>query len=576
MDATEQHKRIPPAAPAGPPAAAPAAVPRVPGRAVEPHALTVTLEEYFHGAALAGIVRRRHWHRFESRVAADVDGLLGLLDRHGARATFFVLGLVAERSPEVVARIAAAGHEIAASGYWPRAVGRLRPGEFATDLDRAAAAIAAAGGGTVRGYRAPRWLRPSDLWVLEVLARKGYAYDASLCPVGWRFAGRPELCAVRHHAPGIFEVPVSSVAVAGFRVPVAGGGALRQLPHAWLSRALQRRAERRPEPLVFELASWELDPGQPRITAAPVWRRVRHYRNLARTRERLEHHLARHRFVPVAEVLGLPPVVAPPALLPEAARAARAVPAAAGAAASAAAAAAAQPVSLVVPMHDEAENVPGLLRALDRLAGRTAGRYRFEWVFVDDGSRDATWETLQRTCAGRERVRLLRHEQNRGVAAAILTGVRAASAEIVCTIDCDCSYDPAELQHMLPLLGDAAMVTASPYHPRGLVVGVPRWRLGLSRGLSWLYRRLLRADLHTWTSCCRVLRREAVRDLELEHGGFLGVAELTVRVLRRGGAVREHPALLESRLLGASKMKTLRTIRGHLGLLWQVVRGRIR
>jgi hypothetical protein len=129
---------------------------------------------------------------------------------------------------------------------------------------------------------------------------------------------------------------------------------------------------------------------------------------------------------------------------------------------------------------------------------------------------------------------------------------------------------------MLPLLEGADVVTASPYHPGGRVRNVPRWRLWLSRTLSWLYRRLLRVPLHTWTSCFRVYRREQVRAIELQHGGFLGTAELLVRVVRRGGVVREHPALLESRLLGVSKMKTLRAVRGHLGLLWQVLRGRIR
>jgi dolichol-phosphate mannosyltransferase len=132
-----------------------------------------------------------------------------------------------------------------------------------------------------------------------------------------------------------------------------------------------------------------------------------------------------------------------------------------------------------------------------------------------------------------------------------------------------------DLQEMVPLLADADMVTASPYHPRGQVINVPRWRLFLSRGLSWIYRRVLGTSVHTWTSCFRVCRRDKFLDMQMQHGGFLGVAEMLVRLLRRGGRVREYPTILESRLLGASKMKTIRTIRGHLGLLWQVVRGKI-
>jgi glycosyltransferase involved in cell wall biosynthesis len=173
-------------------------------------------------------------------------------------------------------------------------------------------------------------------------------------------------------------------------------------------------------------------------------------------------------------------------------------------------------------------------------------------------------------------VKLLRHERNRGVAAAIITGIRAASNEIVCSIDCDCSYDPMEIQNMVPRLGDGDLVTASPYHPDGQVLNVPRWRLFLSRTLSWIYRRVLGKDLFTWTSCFRVYRRSKVAGMELENGGFLGIAEMLVRMLRRGSVVKEYPTLLESRLLGASKMKTMRTVRGHLGLLWQVLRGRVR
>ena len=173
--------------------------------------------------------------------------------------------------------------------------------------------------------------------------------------------------------------------------------------------------------------------------------------------------------------------------------------------------------------------------------------------------------------------KLVQHEQNSGVSAAILTGIRNSDTELVCSMDCDCSYDPLEFSRMLPLMtDDVDLVTASPYHPEGRVKNVPGWRLLLSKGLSTIYRIVLPQKLHTWTSCFRVFRRDKFVDMKLDHSGFLGVAEMLVRLLRRGGVVREYPTLLESRLLGASKMKTVRTIRGHLGLLWQVVRGRVR
>ena len=153
------------------------------------------------------------------------------------------------------------------------------------------------------------------------------------------------------------------------------------------------------------------------------------------------------------------------------------------------------------------------------------------------------------------------------MAAAILRGLRESGNEIVCSIDCDCSYDPAELLEMIPKLDGADMVTASPYHPQGSVYRVPKWRLFLSHNLSRLYSTLLGGRVYTYTSCVRVYRKGAFAAIELDNGGFLGVAETLVRLRLAGGKIVEHPARLESRLLGVSKMKTLRTIRAHLGLL---------
>jgi hypothetical protein len=170
----------------------------------------------------------------------------------------------------------------------------------------------------------------------------------------------------------------------------------------------------------------------------------------------------------------------------------------------------------------------------------------------------------------------VRHEHNRGVAAAILTGIRGAQTEIVCSIDADCTYDPHQLEALLQRLGeDVAMVTASPYHPEGRVVNVSPLRLLLSRGLSGLYRLGLGEELHTFTSCFRAYRRSAVAGLELEHGGFLGVAELLGRLSLAGGRIRECPAVLEARVLGRSKMRIPRTALGHLVLLGRLTRARL-
>jgi glycosyltransferase involved in cell wall biosynthesis len=172
---------------------------------------------------------------------------------------------------------------------------------------------------------------------------------------------------------------------------------------------------------------------------------------------------------------------------------------------------------------------------------------------------------------------LVQHPRNRGVAAAILTGIRRADTEVVCSIDCDCTYDPHQLTTLIPLLVPGVdMVTASPYHRDGEVRNVPGWRLFLSRSLSFLYRVVLHHRLATYTSCFRVYRRSSISGLQVREGGFLGVAEMLGRLDLVGGQIVECPAVLEVRLLGRSKMRTLRTIVGHLRLLLRLIFARWR
>lgn len=317
--------------------------------------------------------------------------------------------------------------------------------------------------------------------------------------------------------------------------------------------------------------SWEIDASQPRVTSASRGAQERHYEGLDRVEAIVGSLRAARLLAPLVEALGLLPM---PLRTPAPDASARRRDVAPDAHASAAAATLA--VSVIVPMFDEEENVAFLLRSLDALRDAGRGRHEFEFVLVDDRSRDGTWTALQRACAGRADVRLVRHDVNRGVAAAIRTGCLAATHEVVASIDCDGSYDPLVLLEMIPMLDGADLVTASPYHRDGRVANVPAWRLCLSRGLSLLYRIALRRRIATWTSCCRVMRKSLVAQLPLERGGFLGIAETLIRVVRRGGVVVERPATLSSRIFGFSKMKTLRTVRGHLGLLLAATTGRVR
>lgn len=236
---------------------------------------------------------------------------------------------------------------------------------------------------------------------------------------------------------------------------------------------------------------------------------------------------------------------------------------------------AAKGCSIVIPCYNEESTLPYLAKTLERLEFELGEVWRPQFVFVDDCSSDETWATMQSIFGGKSNCKLIRHEVNSGVSAGILTGLRAADHEIVASMDCDCSYDPLELKQMLPLLVEGVdMVTASPYHPDGKVNNVPGWRLLLSKGLSQMYRCVLPLRLHTWTSCFRVYRKSAVKDLPLVENGFLGTAEMVAQLSLAGSKIVEHPATLKVRIFGESKMRTVRTIGDHLRLIARIIRQR--
>jgi glycosyltransferase involved in cell wall biosynthesis len=234
------------------------------------------------------------------------------------------------------------------------------------------------------------------------------------------------------------------------------------------------------------------------------------------------------------------------------------------------------PVSVVVPCFNEEALLPSLAATLQSVQASLADEYDLHFVIVDDGSTDRTAELTASFFGPWPNCTLIRHRQNRGIAAAILTGIRAANTEIVCSVDADCTYDPHELAHMIPLLaGDVDLVTASPYHPQGHVANVPGWRLALSKVSSLLYRCVLRQKLFTYTSCFRVYRRSAVANTELTENGFQGVAEILARLDLQGSRIVEYPATLSVRQLGRSKMRIARAIGGHLRLLFRLLSSRL-
>lgn len=270
------------------------------------HFFTVDVEEYFQVKALESAVCREEWISRPSRLARSIDALLGRLDRHSARGTFFVLGWIAEHRPEVVLAIAAAGHEIASHGFWHERVTALDRDAFREDVRTSKRTLEDLIGAEVVGYRAPSFsIIPGWEWAFDVLVEEGYRYDSSLFPIrrhGYGYPNAPRIPHVIQRTGGrIAEFPLATTSILRVPVPAAGGGYLRQFPLAIIRRAF-REASERCEPATFYIHPWEIDPGQPRLPVS-VLNRLRHYRGLGGTLARIDLILEEFSFGTIASYL---------------------------------------------------------------------------------------------------------------------------------------------------------------------------------------------------------------------------------------------------------------------------------
>lgn len=270
------------------------------------HHFTVDVEEYFQVAAFERRVSRDAWPSLESRADKSVGELLELLAAHGVRGTFFVLGWLAERHPDLVRMIAGGGHEIASHGWDHRRVTQQAPHEFRHSVRRTKQVLEDLTGTAVLGFRAPSFsITPGHEWALDVLVEEGYRYDSSLFPVrrpgyGYR-NGLHDPHWLERPAGPLVEIPPAVLRRWGLTLPAGGGAYFRVLPYA-LTRAALRDCERRGVPGTFYIHPWELDPEQPRI-AAPLLTRLRHYTGLARVAARLRRLLREFRFTAVRETV---------------------------------------------------------------------------------------------------------------------------------------------------------------------------------------------------------------------------------------------------------------------------------
>ncbi len=245
------------------------------------------------------------WARQELRVIENTKRVLALLEKHNTKATFFVLGWIAERIPTMIREIEQKGHEIATHGYSHMVLTELTPGTFEADLEKALSVTHACIRQPILGYRAPSFtITKKTMWALHILKKYGVKYDSSVFPISFHpDYGIPESPLSIHPLGDLTEIPLSVAEVFGRRVPCSGGGYFRMFPYL-LSTFLMRRCNQQGRPVIFYLHPWETDPGQPRVKMS-LSKKFRHYYNLGKTGLRLDKLLSEFRFVPIKEILGL-------------------------------------------------------------------------------------------------------------------------------------------------------------------------------------------------------------------------------------------------------------------------------
>jgi polysaccharide deacetylase family protein (PEP-CTERM system associated) len=275
------------------------------------NALSIDVEDYFQVTAFERSVKRSAWNSYPLRVDANTRRILDLLDEQGCKGTFFILGWVAERLPQLVREIQRRGHEIACHGYGHELVYRIGADKFRADIRKAKAILEAIIGQRISGYRAPSYsITAASMWALDILVEEGFSYDSSIFPIFHDLYGVPDAPrfphAIHTRSGSLTEFPLTTWPLRcgklEYRLPIAGGGYLRLLPAAFIRRGIDRINRLEQQPAVIYFHPWEIDPGQPRIRAG-LKSSLRHYLNLPRTELKLRYLLDRLKFATMREVL---------------------------------------------------------------------------------------------------------------------------------------------------------------------------------------------------------------------------------------------------------------------------------
>jgi polysaccharide deacetylase family protein (PEP-CTERM system associated) len=268
------------------------------------NALSVDVEDYFQVSAFSPYIDRSEWDCHECRVERNINRILGLFDEYGVKGTFFTLGWIAERYPELVRKIADEGHELASHGYGHQRASDMDASSFLADVRLAKLVLEDVAGKEVKGYRAPSFsIGKTSMWAYEALEEAGYRYSSSVFPIRHDHYGMPDAPRLVHRKSANFvEIPVSTMRLMGRNLPASGGGYFRLMPYP-ISRTVFRRVNSADRlPIVFYFHPWEIDPGQPRIPGINVKTRFRHYVNLGRMESRLRSLLKDFKWAPIEDV----------------------------------------------------------------------------------------------------------------------------------------------------------------------------------------------------------------------------------------------------------------------------------
>ena len=271
------------------------------------NAMSIDLEDWFNVHNMSQAIRREDWNKCEMRVIANTRRILELLARHSTEATFFTLGWIAERVPDLVREIELAGHEIATHGYSHTLLTEMTPESFEADLKKALLVTQQCVDQEIVGFRAPSFtITTKTLWAVDVLTRNGIRYDSSIFPIGFHpdyGMSDVSLSIYRHNASPLVEFPMSCAEVMGRRIPCSGGGYFRILPYAITKRLLER-CNAQGRPVMFYIHPWEIDPEQPRVKLS-AFKSFRHYYNLDKTMGRLDRLLKDFELTSVRRAIGI-------------------------------------------------------------------------------------------------------------------------------------------------------------------------------------------------------------------------------------------------------------------------------